>query len=140
MVFPIIGGSLASINALTAQLATSTSAIESSWIDMSGYEGNALIILNSAAASASDTLDVTVLENTTDSGAGSAVPVDALFNVDTGANATFTQVTASASSYQTVALNLERTSRYIRVTATPGGGTISFPFSVQIVAPKKYTG
>lgn len=137
-VYPIIGGAVVGENAITAQVVTSTSAINGSWIDTSKYEGNLLIILNSAAASTADTLDITVSENTTTSGSGTAIPADALFNVTTGANTTFTQVTDAGASFQVVAVNLERVARYIRVTATAGGGTISFPFSVSIVAPNKF--
>ena len=135
----LIGGEVVAVNAITAQAVVNTTPITSSWIDVGIYEGNLLIILNSGAASAADTLDITVLENTENSGAGSAVPADALFSPTTNEAATFTQVTDAGASFQSVAVKLERVARYLRVTATAAGATISIPFSVQIIAPKKIT-
>jgi|GEM_PF-2156461 len=135
----LIGGEVVAVNAITAQAVVNTTPITSSWIDVGIYEGNLLIILNSGAASAADTLDITVLENTANSGAGSAVPADALFSPTTNEAATFTQVTDAGASFQSVAVKLERVARYLRVTATAAGATISIPFSVQIIAPKKIT-
>lgn len=137
--FPIIAGALSAVNAITAQAVVNTTPITSAWIDTSNYaNGNLLIILNSGAASTADTLDITVLENTANSGAGSAVPADALFDPATGLATTFAQVTDAGASFQVVGVKLERLARYLRVTATAAGGTISIPFSVQVVAPKKY--
>lgn len=134
----IIANRLAAVNAITTQAITSTSAVNSSWLDVSNYEGHVLIIVNSAAASTADTLDITVLENTASTGSGSAVPADALFDPSTGVADTFDQITDAGSSFQVKALKLERVAQYIRVTATAAGGTISIPVGVCIVATKKY--
>lgn len=135
--YPIIGGAVVGENEITAQVVASATTINGSWIDISKYEGNLLVVINSAAASASDTLDFALVENTTTSGSGTAVPADALFNVTTGENATFTQVTDAGASFQVVAVNLERVARYIRVNATSAGSGVSIAFSVSVIGAKK---
>lgn len=135
--YPIIGGAVVGENCITAQAVANTTPINGSWIDTSKYEGNLLVVVNSAAASASDTLDFALVESTVASGSGTAVPADALFNVATGENVTFTQVTDAGASFQVVAVNLERIARYIRVNATAAGSGISIPFSVSVIGAKK---
>lgn len=134
----IIANEQASVVAIPTQVIASATPVESSWLDVSGYEGQVLISVNSAAASASDTLTITVLENVATSGSGSAVPADALINPATGLPATFTVVTDAGASFQTLALKLERTAQYIKVILTAAGSGISFPAGAQITAPKKY--
>lgn len=134
----IIANRLAVVNAITTQAIASTVAVSSSWLDVSNYEGHVLIVVNSAAASASDTLDITVSENTSTSGSGSAVPADALFNPSTGVADTFDQITDAGASFQVMGLKLERVSQYIRVTATAAGSGISIPMGACIIGTKKY--
>ncbi len=140
MIMPLIGGSLGAVNLITSQTVINTTPITSAWIDLSLYEGNALIILNSGAASAGDTLTITLQESVLPSGSGTAVPAVALFNPATGENASFAIVTDAGASFQTLSLNLEHLARYVRVTATASGTSISIPFSVALVAPQKYVG
>lgn len=136
MIFPNIAGALAVRNALTTvALTTTTNGIA---VDTSDLEGNLLAVVNSAAASASDTLDVTVEESLDGSTSWAAVPADALFNPDTGAQATFTQVTASAASHQQLGVVKERVKRYIRLVFTVAGSSISIPCAASIVGAKKY--
>lgn len=136
----IIANRLAAVSAITTQAIVNTTPVTSSWLDVSNYEGHVLIIVNSAAASTADTLDITVLENTASTGSGSAVPADALFVPSTGVAGTFTQITDAAASFQVMALKLDRVAQYIRVTATAAGTSISVPVGACIVATKKYVG
>lgn len=134
--FPIIAGAVDPRNALTSVALTgNTNGIA---VDVSAYEGNLLAVLNSAAASAGDTLDVTVEESLDGSTSWAAVPADALFNPTTGAQATFAQVTASAASFQQLGIVRERVKRYVRLVFTVGGSSISIPCSATILGAKKY--
>lgn len=135
MVFPNIAGAIVARNALTTvALTANTNGIA---VDTSDLEGNILAVVNSAAASASDTLDVT-FEESADNSSWAAVPADALFNPTTGAQATLTQVTAAAASYQQIGIVKERVKRYIRMVFTVGGASISIPCSASFIGSKKY--
>lgn len=89
-------------------------------VDISACRGSIAICLNSAAASAGDTLDVTIEES------------DALgsgYTAVTGA--AFTQVTSAAASQQVMALNADSLKKYIRAVGTiAGNGSESIIFSV----------
>jgi hypothetical protein len=136
MQFPIIAGAVVARNALTTVALTgNTNGIT---VDTSDLEGNLLAVLNSAAASASDTLDVT-LEESSDGSSWSAVPADAIFNPTTGAVTTFSQVTAAAASYQQVGIVKERLKRYVRMVFTVGGSSISIPASGSFIGALKYS-
>jgi hypothetical protein len=138
MVFPSVAGALAVVNGLTPQAVSNTTPVNGTGIDTSLYEGTMLAVLNSAAASASDTLAITVEESDSLSTGYTAIPADALFNPANGANATFANVTDAGASFQVLGLRKERLKRYIRFVATAAGSSISITFSVILVAPKKY--
>jgi hypothetical protein len=137
MQFPNIAGALGVYNALTTVALTATT--QGPAVDTSALEGNLLAILNSAAASASDTLDVTVEESLDGSTGWAAVPADALFSPTTGAPTTFTQVTQAAASLQQVGIVKERIKRYIRLVFTVAGSGISIPASAVIAGALKYS-
>jgi hypothetical protein len=98
-------------------------------VDLRQYDGDLVLILDSAAAGAgtNPTLDVTV-EHSDASGSG--------YTAITGA--AFTQVTNTASQ-QKLVISRDEAKRYVRVTYTIGGtNSPSFTFSVNGVAVKKY--
>ncbi len=109
-----------------------TSTLTGSAVDIQDYEGVALAVLNSGAASAgtTPTLDVKVQHSdTTTSGDFADV---------TGA--TFTQVTevAGTAGVQVLKLNVSNLKRYIRVIGTIGGtATPTFDFGVDFIGFKK---
>lgn len=137
MVYPNIAGAVEAKAMLTAQAVTSTTAVNGTAIDMSAYEGNALIVVNAGAASTGDTLGFAVQESV-DNSTWAAVPADALFNVATGANATLSDVTDAGASFQTVGLRKERVARYVRLVATATGTSISIVVGAQLIGAKKY--
>jgi hypothetical protein len=107
-------------------------------VDLSNIEGEILVVLDSAAMSTADTLDVTI-EESADNSTFAAAPADALINPETGLAATFTQVTDGAASFQVLALKKERLKRYVRAVGTLAGGSIAAIFSVHFVYSKKYS-
>ena len=105
-----------------------TSTATSSAIDLLEYDGDILLILDSAAGTGSSpTLDIKITE--CDETGGTYTDL---------AGATFTQVTGSAS-LQTLVISKDSAERFIKIVQTIGGSTPSFTFSVNCVAVKKYS-
>ena len=105
-----------------------TSTSNGSGVDIRDYVGLAMVILDAGAATAgtSPTLDVKLQESSDDS------------TYSDISGATFTQVTDSAASHQTLRLDLKPLKRYIRVVATVGGtSTPTFAYGVTMVAAKQ---
>lgn len=109
--------------------AARTSTGNGSAIDLLDYDGDVVIILDSAAAGAgtNPTLDIKVQSSATSNGTYADV-----------SGAAFTQVT-DAASRQKLVVNRDETARYIRIVYTIGGTNApSFTFSVNAVGVKKY--
>ena len=115
---------------VTAGVATAavTSTATSSAIDLLEFDGDILLVLDSAAGTGSSpTLDIKL----TNSDASSGTYTDL-------SGATFTQVTGSASM-QTLVINKDSAERYIKIVQTIGGSTPSFTFSINLIGVKKYS-
>jgi len=96
-------------------------------LDMQTYDGDVVLILDSAAGTGTTpTLAVTV-EHSDSLGSG--------YTAISGA--AFTTVTTTASQ-QKLVVSKDEAKRYVRVTYTIGGSTPSFTFSVNGVGVKKY--
>lgn len=121
-------------------VATRAATVEGSAVDIDEYEGNLAVVLDSGAASAGDTMDLTIEERADATDTWAAVPADALYNPATGANATFTQVTAAGgASFQVRGLRKNRLKAQIRAVGTiAGNGGESITFGVYLVATNKY--
>ena len=108
--------------------AAKTSTATSSAIDLLEYDGDVLLILDSAAGTGSSpTLDIKLTECDTTGGTYTDL-----------SGATFTQVTGSAS-LQTLVINKDSAERFVKIVSTIGGSTPSFTFSINAVALKKYS-
>ena len=104
-----------------------TSTATSSAIDLLEYDGDVMLILDSAAGGGSTpTLDVKITECDTTGGTYTDL-----------SGATFTQVTDSASM-QTLAINKDSSKRFIKIVQTIGGSSPTFTFSINLVGLKKY--
>ena len=104
-----------------------TSTATSSAIDLLEYDGDVMLILDSAAGGGSSpTLDIKITESDASSGTYTDL-----------SGATFTQVTGSASM-QTLAINKDECKRYIKIVQTIGGSSPTFTFSINLVGLKKY--
>ncbi len=120
-------GIMTAVEVLAPQAVTTAGgAVTGSGIDITGYEGNLKLILDSAAGGAGATLDAKV-QSSSDNGVADAF-------ADTGI--AFTQV-GNAASLQSVAIP-PTTERYIRVIATPAGVGGSFQCVVLFVGEKQY--
>lgn len=107
--------------------AARTSTGSGTGIDMQTYDGEVVLLLDSAAGTGTTpTLAVTV-EHSDSLATG--------YTAITGA--AFTTVT-NAASQQKLVVSKDEAKRYVRVTYTIGGGTPSFTFSVNGVGVKKY--
>lgn len=96
-------------------------------LDLQQYDGDVVLLLDSAAGTGTTpTLDVTV-EHSDSLGSG--------YTAISGA--AFTRVTGTASQ-QKLVISHDEAKRYVRVTYTVGGSTPSFTFSVNGVGVKKY--
>ena len=105
---------------------TKTATGNGTGIDLQGYEGDILFILDSAAGGGSSpTLDVTIEDSDDNSTFGAL------------SGAAFTQVTGSAST-QKLSISADECKRYVRVKFTIGGSSPSFDFSVTGLGLKKY--
>lgn len=108
---------------------TKTSSANGTALNITDYEGPAMVILSSGAATAgsSPTLDVKI-QDSADGSTG--------WNDVTGA--TFAQVTTSAS-LEAIPLDTNLCKQYVRGVATIGGtSTPTFAFSVVFAGKKKY--
>ena len=104
-----------------------TSTATSSAIDLLEYDGDVLLILDSAAGGGSSpTLDIKLTESDATSGTYTDL-----------SGATFTQVTGSASM-QTLAINKASSKRFIKIVQTIGGSSPTFTFSINLIGLKKY--
>lgn len=96
-------------------------------VDMQTYDGDVVLVLDSAAGTGTTpTLAITV-EHSDVSGSG--------YTAISGA--AFTTVTTTASQQELV-ISKDEAKRYVRVTYTLGGTTPSFTFSVNGLGVKKY--
>lgn len=110
-------------------VAARTATGEATGVDLRQYDGDVVLILDSAAAGAgtNPTLDVTVEHS-------DSLSTD--YTAITGA--AFTQVT-DAASRQKLVIDADGAKRYVRVKYTIGGtSSPSFTFSVTGVGVKKY--
>jgi len=104
-----------------------TSTATSSAIDLLEYDGDVMLILDSAAGGGSSpTLDIKVTES--DETGGTYTDLS---------GATFTQV-VDAASMQTLAINKDSSKRFIKIVQTIGGSSPTFTFSINLVGLKKY--
>lgn len=114
---------LASIHPTAAR----TSTFNGTAVDLQLYDGDLVLILDSAAGTGtSPTLDVKVQSSDTSGGTYTDI---------TGA--TFTQV-INAASQQSITISKDEARRWIRIVGTIGGTTPSFTFSVNGVGVRKY--
>lgn len=107
--------------------ATRTATGSATGVDMQQYDGDFVLILDSAAGTGTTpTLAVTVEHS------------DALGSGYTAiSGAAFTAVATTASA-QKLVISKDEAKRYVRVTYTLGGTNPSFTFSVNGVGVKKY--
>ena len=104
-----------------------TSTATSSSIDLLEYDGDVMLILDSAAGGGSSpTLDIKLTES--DETGGTFTDLS---------GATFTQV-VDAASMQTLAINKDSSKRFIRIVQTIGGSSPTFTFSINLIGLKKY--
>ena len=104
-----------------------TSTATSSAIDILEYDGDVMLILDSAAGGGSSpTLDIKITES--DATGGTYTDLS---------GATFTQVTRSASM-QTLSINKDECKRFIKIVQTIGGSSPTFTFSINLIGVKKY--
>ena len=114
---------------VTAGVATAakTSTATSSAIDLLEFDGDILLVLDSAAGTGSSpTLDIKIQDSDASSGTYGDL-----------SGATFTQVTGSASM-QTLAINKDSSKRFIKIVQTIGGSSPTFTFSINLIGLKKY--
>lgn len=108
--------------------AARTSTTNGTGLDISTYEGLALVQLaNGTTSGTSPTLDVKIQDSADNS----------TFADVSGYS--FSQVTAALSDPSTLKIDLRNVRQYIRAVATIGGTTPSFACAVTLVASKKIT-
>ena len=113
--------------ASVASPAARTATFTSSAIDLNDYPNGVTIILDSAAGTGtSPTLDGKIQSSTTSGGSYADV-----------SGATFTQITSSAASFQTVTVDKRVSNRYIKFVGTIAGTSPSFTFGVSMVGQKQ---
>lgn len=121
-----IAGSSTSKTLLAPAARTSTTT--GTGLDISTYEGLALVQLaNGTTSGTSPTLDVKIQDS-----ADNSTFADV-------SNASFSQVTAALTDPSTLKIDLRGVRQYIRAVATIGGTTPSFACAVTLVASKKIT-
>ena len=104
-----------------------TSTATSSAIDLLEYDGDVLLILDSAAGGGSSpTLDIKLTECATTGGTYTDL-----------SGATFTQV-VDAASMQTLTINKDSSKRFVKIVQTIGGSSPTFTFSINLIGVKKY--
>lgn len=108
--------------------ATNTSTYTGTGVDVTDWEGVALVVLNTAKGTGTTpTLDGKIQHDPAVGGAYADV---------TGA--TFAQVTDSADVLEVIAVNVSDTKGFLRFVGTiAGGGSESFVFGVSIIGVKK---
>jgi hypothetical protein len=124
-------------SSLKAQRSTaSAGAINGDAVDLAKYNGPVLLKVSAPAASSGDTIDFTVQHSEDGSTSWASVPAASLVNPDTGAAATFSQVTDAAAREETLALKRDNLRRYIRLVATTAGASIDVVFAGIVVGEK----
>ena len=114
------------ISAAVASASVSATATSSA-IDLKDFDGDVLLVLNSAAGTGSSpTLDVKVQDS--DETGGTYADLS---------GAAFTQVTTSAS-LQTLEVNKDECKRFIKLVQTVGGSSPVFVYGISLVGAKKY--
>ena len=104
-----------------------TSTATSSAIDLLEYDGDVVLILDSAAGGGSSpTLDIKLTECATTGGTYTDL-----------SGATFTQV-VDAASMQTLTINKDSSKRFVKIVQTIGGSSPTFTFSINLIGLKKY--
>lgn len=93
-------------------------------VDVSGYSGEARLVLNSSAGGGADhTMDTKVQHSADGSTGWEDVP-----------GLAFDQVTNAAASLQVIGFNVDKCRRYVRVVDTLAGTSPTFARSVELVA------
>ena len=110
--------------------AARTSTGNGTAVDLQQYDGDLIVLLDSAAASAgtNPTLDIKLQASDTQGGSYADI-----------SGAVFTRVTDAAASQQTLVISKSESPRWLRIVYTIGGtNSPSFTFSVNAVGVKKY--
>ena len=114
------------ISAAVASASVSATATSSA-IDLKDFDGDVLLVLNSAAGTGSSpTLDVKVQDSDETGGTYGDL-----------SGAAFTQVTTSAS-LQTLEVNKDECKRFIKIVQTVGGSSPVFVYGISLIGAKKY--
>lgn len=114
-----------------------TNALNGTGVDVSQFEGTAILFCGVGAVSSGESLAWTVEHSDVLGSNYAAVPADALFNPATGAAATFT-AQAAANASQALGLKLERCKKYVRLVATVTGSGVTVLAAGVIIGSKKY--
>lgn len=109
---------------IQAQSASTT--VTGSAVDLKDYDGEAIVVLNSAAMSAADTLDGKIQHS--DDGSTGWTDVS---------GAAFAQVTDAAASSQKLKLKTNECKRFVRGVGTLAGSTIAAVFGMQMLVQKR---
>ncbi len=122
---------------LNVQRAAAPGAVNGTPVDIAGYDGPLTVSVDAPLASAGDTIDFTVEHAELAAGPYAAVPAAALVNSDTGAAATFTQVTDAVAVFETLALKREVLRRFVRVVATVAGAAPDVTFAAYVAGNRR---
>lgn len=110
-----------------APVATRTSTLTGSAVDVRKMEGKGQIVLMSAAGTGTNpTLDVKIQESSTSGGSYTDV-----------SGATFTQVTDGGDLTEMIAFDFSACKGFIKVVGTKAGTSPSFAYGVAALAQKK---
>ena len=123
-IYAAIGVAAALLPVQTIATATATNGAA---VDVRQYDGEIAAILNSAAMSAADTMDVKLQES-----------ADGSTDWQDIAGAAFTQVTDAGAAHEKIGVNTRSTRGFIRAVATTVGTTISVIVGVSMIVPAKY--
>jgi len=121
-----LGGRLETVTLFPAAVVTVTAA-GSTKVDLAGYEGHALVLLNAAAGGSGVTVNVKLRHCDTSGG---------VYEDVTGA--AFPANTANAAQAGEIQIDTNATKRYVEAYFTVAGGTGAGAVALQIVAQKKY--
>ena len=112
--------------ALAVALRLSATNAGTAGVDVSGYSGEARLALNSSAGEGAGHTMTTKLQHSADNGS-----TDAWADVP---GLAFAQVTNAAASFQTIAFNIDKCKKFVRVVDTLGGSSPFFTRSVELLA------
>lgn len=93
-------------------------------VDISGFSGEARLILNSSAGEGAGHTSTTKLQHS----------VDGTNNWEDVPGLAFAQVTNAAASFQTLSFNVDMCRKYVRVVDTLGGSSPFFTRTVELLA------